>query len=58
MLKKNELQNKIEIINKEKNELLENTKKITSQKNSINNKHRRAVDIIKNIKNLKNMKII
>ena len=55
---KNKLQNEIEIINKERKELQKNIKKIFSQKDSINNKHRRAVDTIKNIKNLKNVKII
>ena len=49
---KNELQNKIEIINKE------NIEKIFSQKNSINNEYRKSVDIIKKYRYLKNMKII
>ena len=50
---KNELQNKIEIINNEKKELQENIKKIVSQKDSINNEHRRAVDNIRKYKKSK-----
>ena len=41
------MQNKIEIINKEKKELQENIEKIISQKNYINNEYRKSVDIIK-----------
>ena len=59
------MQNKIEIINKEKKELQENIKKTTSQRDSINSEHRRSVDIIKKYKkskkyedNLKTMKEI
>ena len=47
------MQNKIEIINKEKKQLQENIKKIISQKDSINNEHRRAVDTIKKYKESK-----
>ena len=47
------MQNKIEFINKEKNKLQENIEEITSQKNSINNEHRRAVDTIKKYKESK-----
>ena len=50
------MQNKIEIINKEKNELQENIEKITSQKNYINNEHRRAIDKIKKFKKFKKYK--
>ena len=49
---KNELQNKIEIINK-KNELQENSEVIISQKNNINNEHRNAVELIKKYKESK-----
>ena len=47
------MQNKIEIINKEKNELQENIEVITSQKNNINNEHRNAVELIKKYKESK-----
>ena len=47
------MQNKIEIINKEKKELQENIKKTTSQRDSINSEHRRSVDIIKKYKKSK-----
>ena len=46
-VEKNEWQNKIEIMNKEKKELKENIEKIISPKNSINNKYCKSVDIIK-----------
>ena len=45
--------NKIEVINKEKNELQENIKKIISQKDSINNEYHKSVDIIKKYKESK-----
>ena len=53
MLKKNELQNKIEIINKEKKELQENIEQIISQKNSINNEYHKSVNIIRKYKESK-----
>ena len=48
------MQNKIEIINKEKKELQKNIETITTQKESINNEHRKAVNIIKKYKESKN----
>ena len=47
------MQNKIEIINKEKKELQENINKITSQRVSVNSEHRRAEDTIKKYKESK-----
>ena len=52
------MQNEIEIINEEKKELQENIKKITSQRDSVNVEHVRAVDTIKKYKEYKNMMII
>ena len=47
------MQNKIEIISKEKKELEENIKTIISQKNSINSEYCKSVDIIKMYKESK-----
>ena len=47
------MQNKIEIINKEKKVFQENIKKITSQRDSINSEYRRSIDIIKKYKESK-----
>ena len=47
------MQNKIEIINKEKKELQENIKETISQKDSVNNEYRRSVDTIKKYKESK-----
>ena len=47
------MQNKIEIINKEKNELQKSIEVITSQENNINNEHLKAVKLIKKYKESK-----